>query len=101
MYVKASYRNIDAVWAHLSKRLQSDVGSKERWAEQQRIGTLWYVYFTQMPKAEVTGNMAKVGFKVRETRTGETRLVTGTWECVNEGGEWKLDRLVDEKTESL
>jgi eukaryotic-like serine/threonine-protein kinase len=101
MYVKASYRNIDAVWAHLSKRLQSDVGSKERWAEQQRIGTLWYVYFTQMPKAEVAGNTAKVGFKVRETRTGETRLVTGTWECVNEGGEWKLDRLVDEKTESL
>jgi hypothetical protein len=94
MYVKASYRNIDAVWVHLSKRLQGEVGSKERWAEQQRIGTLSYVYFTQMPKAEVSGNTAKVGFKVLETRTGEVTTVTGTWECVNEDGEWKLDRLV-------
>ena len=101
MYVKASYRNIDAVWAHLSKRLQNEVGSPERWAEQQQLGTLWYVYFVQMPKAEVSGNTAKVGFKVRETRTGEVKLVTGTWECVNEGGEWKLDRLVDEKTETF
>jgi acyl dehydratase len=55
------------------------------------------VYFVQMPSAEVSGDKVKVRFQVRETRTGEsTKLVTGTWELVNEGGEWKLDRLVED-----
>ncbi len=101
MYVEASYQDANRVWPYLSRRLQGEVGSPERWAEQQRLDTLWYVYFVQMPRAEVSGNTAEVDFGVRETRTGEVRLVTGTWECVNEGGEWKLDRLVNEKTEVL
>lgn len=25
-------------------------------------------------------------------------ILSGTWVCVNEGGEWKLDRLEDENT---
>ncbi len=94
MYVEASYQDANRVWPYLSQRLQGEVGSPERWAEQQRFDTLWYVYFVQMPRAKVSGNTAEVNFGVRETRTGEVRLVTGTWECVNEGGEWKLDRLV-------
>jgi serine/threonine protein kinase len=102
MYVAESYQDPKKVWPYLSRRLQNEVGSPEQWAEQERIGTLWYVYFTQMPKAEVLGNMAKVDFKVREDRTGEgATYVTGTWECVNEGGEWKLDRLVGKKTERV
>jgi serine/threonine-protein kinase len=96
MYVKASYQNIDAVWAYLSQRLKDEVGSRERWAEQERLNTLRYVYFVRMPSAEVSGDTAKVRFQVREDRTGEpSKLVTGTWECVNENGEWKLDRLVE------
>ena len=101
MYVEASYQDANRVWPYLSRRLQGEVGSPERWAEQQRLDTLWYVYFVQVPRAEVSGDTAEVDFGVRETRTGEVRLVTGTWECVNEGGEWKLDRLVNEKTEVL
>jgi hypothetical protein len=97
MYRKASFQNIDAVWAHLSQRLKDEVGSPQRWAEQQRLNTLTYVYFNQMPSAEVSGDTAKVRFQVREDRAGEpSKLVTGTWECVNEGGEWKLDRLVED-----
>jgi serine/threonine-protein kinase len=101
MYVKASYRNIDATWAYLSQRLKDEVGSKERWAEQQQFNDLWYVYFTQYPKAKVSGDTAEVSFQVRETHTGAVRLISGTWVCVNEDGEWKLDRLVNQNTQTL
>ena len=93
MYVEASYQNPNRVWPYLSQRLQKEVGSPEQWAKQEQLDRLWYVYFVQMPKAEVSGDTAEVTFQVREIRTGEVRLVSGTWECVNEGGEWKLDRL--------
>jgi serine/threonine-protein kinase len=99
MYVKASYRNIDGAWAYLSKRKQGEEGSPQQWAARERWNTLTYVYFTQMPNAELSGDTAKVRFRVREDRTGEaSRLVTGTWECVNDNGEWKLDRLVEDNT---
>jgi serine/threonine-protein kinase len=95
MYVAESYQDPKKVWPYLSQRLQKEVGSPEQWAQQERIGTLRYVYFTQMPKADVSGDTARVDFTVREDRTGEaSTYVTGTWECVNEDGEWKLDHLV-------
>jgi serine/threonine-protein kinase len=97
MYVQASYQDPNRVWPYLSQRLQDEVGTPERWAERERLNTLTYVYFVQMPSAEVSGDKVKVRFQVRETRTGESpKLVTGTWELVNEGGEWKLDRLVED-----
>ena len=99
MYVQASYQDPNRVWPYLSQRLQDEVGSPEQWAERERLNNLTYVYFTQMPSAEVSGDKASVRFQVRETRTGESpRLVAGTWELVNEGGEWKLDRLVESNT---
>jgi predicted Ser/Thr protein kinase len=101
MYVKESYQDRDASWAYLSQREQNEVGSREQWAAQERLDTFLNVYFVQMPNAEVSGNAAEVGFKVRETRTGEVSLLTGTWECVNEGGEWKLDRLVNQQIQAL
>jgi eukaryotic-like serine/threonine-protein kinase len=101
MYVKESYRDRDASWAYLSQREQNEVGSREQWAKQERLDTFLNVYFVQMPNAEVSGNTAEVGFKVRETRTGEVSLLTGTWECVNEGGEWKLDRLMNQQVQAL
>ena len=101
MYVEESYQNPNRVWPYLSQRLQNEVGSPEQWAKQEQLDRLWYVYFVQMPKAEVSGDTAEVTFQVRENRTGEVRLVSGTWECVNEGGEWKLDRLKNNKTQTL
>ncbi len=96
LYIKNSYRNVDASWAHLSQRLKNEVGSKENWAQREQLSILWDVYFVQMPSAELSGNdTARVAFRVREFRTGGAKLVTGTWECVNEGGEWKLDRFVE------
>ena len=98
MYVQESYQDPNKVWPYLSQRLQNEVGSPQQWAQQEQLNTLTYVYFIQMPSAEVSGNTAKVRFQVRETRTGGSKVVTGTWECVNEGGEWKLDRLVKDNT---
>ncbi len=96
MYVQASYQDPDRVWPYLSQGLQDEVGSPERFMEREQFNNLTYVYFTQMPSAEVSGDTARVRFQVRETRTGESpRLVAGTWELVNEGGEWKLNRLVE------
>jgi eukaryotic-like serine/threonine-protein kinase len=92
MYLQAANRNVDTSWAYLSERKQGEVGSREQWARQ--FDDLSYVYFTQMPKAEVSGNKTNVGFQVKETRNGVPKLKTGVWECVNEGGEWKLDRLL-------
>jgi hypothetical protein len=101
MYVQASYQDPNAVWPYFSQRFQEEAGSPEQWAERERLNTLWYVYFVQMPKAEVSGDTAKVRFQVRENRTGGSTLVSGTWVCVNEDGEWKLDRLEDERTQTL
>jgi hypothetical protein len=69
MYVTASYQDPNAVWPYFSRRFQEEAGSPGRWAEQERLSTLWYVYFTQYPEAEVSGDTAKVRFQVRESRT--------------------------------
>ena len=99
MYVQSSYQDPNRVWPYLSQRLQDEVGSPEQWAERERLNNLTYVYFTQMPSAEISGDKVRVGFQIRETRSGESpRLVGGTWELVNEDGEWKLDRLVESNT---
>ena len=101
MYVEESYRDAEGSYAYLSERLQEEVGSPEQWAERERLGTLWYVYFTRYPQAEVSGEEARVGFTVRQNRTGGARLVSGTWVCVVEDGEWKLDRLEGESSGNL
>ena len=101
MYVEESYRDAEGSYAYLSERLQEEVGSPEQWAEQERLGTLWYVYFTRYPQAEVSGEEARVGFTVRQNRTGGARLVSGTWVCVVEDGEWRLDRLEGESSGTL
>ena len=95
MYVQASYQDPNKVWPYFSRRFQDEEGPPERWAQKEQLSTLSYVYFVQMPSAELSGDKAKVRFQVRETRTGGPKLVSGTWECVNEDGEWKLDRLVE------
>ena len=59
------------------------------------------MYFTQYPEAEVSGERVRVAFKLRETHSAELHRITGTWVGVNEGGEWKLDRLEDEEIEYL
>jgi eukaryotic-like serine/threonine-protein kinase len=101
MYVQESFQTPQTSWAYLSERLQNEVGSPARWAQQEQIYTLYYVYFTRYPEATASGDTAEVGFEVRLDRdTGKKRL-SGTWVCVNEGGEWKLDRLENEKTVPL
>ncbi len=96
LYVKKSYGNVDASWDHLSQRLKNEVGSKENWAQREQLDAFRNVYFVRMPSHEVPGDdMVRINFQVREVRTGGSKLVTGTWECVNEGGEWKLNRFVD------
>ena len=101
MYVEESYQDAEGSYAYLSRRLQEEVGSPEQWAERERLGTLWYVYFTRYPQAEIMGEEARAGFMVRQNRTGESRIVSGTWVCVVEDGEWKLDRLENESSGGL
>jgi serine/threonine-protein kinase len=101
MYVDESYQDAEGSYAYLSRRLQEEVGSPEQWAERERLGTLWYVYFTRYPQAEIMGEEARAGFMVRQNRTGESRIVSGTWVCVVEDGEWKLDRLENESSGGL
>jgi serine/threonine-protein kinase len=101
MYIKASYRNFDTAWAYLSQRKQNEEGSKERWAERQKFNDLWYVYFPQMPKATASGDEVRVAFTLEETHSADKRVTTGSWVGINEGGEWKLDRLETANTKTL
>ena len=57
--------------------------------------------FTSYPTATVSGNTAEVGFAVRLDHTWGSELLSGTWVCVVEDGEWKLDRLENETTQPL
>jgi eukaryotic-like serine/threonine-protein kinase len=98
MYVQQSYQRPETSWEFLSDRLQDQIGSPEQWAEQEQIYDLWYVYFTQVPQATLTGDTAEVTFEVRLDRTWGEELLSGTWVCVVEDGEWKLDRLENEET---
>jgi len=101
MYYQASFRNAEAAWSYLSESKQQEEGSVEQWVQEEQINTLTYMYFTQYPQAEASGEEARVNFQVREIRIGGVRLVTGTWVCIVEGGAWKLDRLEDEETQNL
>jgi eukaryotic-like serine/threonine-protein kinase len=98
MYVEESFQTPETSWVYLSERLQREVGSPEQWAEQEQIYDLYYVYFTQYPSATVSGDTAEVTFEVRLDRSAGQELLSGTWVCVVEGGEWKLDRLENEQT---
>jgi serine/threonine-protein kinase len=101
MYYEESFRRAEASWSYLSERLQREVGSPEQWAEHEDIYTFTYMYFTQYPQAMISGDMAEVGFEVRLDHTWGSELLSGTWVCVVEDGEWKLERLENEATQPL
>jgi eukaryotic-like serine/threonine-protein kinase len=98
MYVQESYQTPETSWAFLSERLQNEIGSPEEWAAQEDIYTLTYVYFPELPTAEITGDEARVAFRVRLDRETGSEFLSGTWVCVVEDGTWKLDRLEGEQT---
>ncbi|HEX2728104.1 MAG TPA: serine/threonine-protein kinase [Rubrobacteraceae bacterium] len=92
MYVSAGANDDYArSWSYLSERYKRDVGSLEEW--RKRYESVSYVFFPSSPTAKVVGDKAEVEFEVQETRDGGTKTVSGKWVCVNEGGEWRLDRL--------
>jgi serine/threonine-protein kinase len=93
LYYQESFNRVDASWAYLSERLQNEIGSPERWAEREDIYTFTYMEFTSLPVARAVGDTAEVTFEVRLDHTWGSESLSGTWVCVNEGGEWKLDRL--------
>jgi hypothetical protein len=96
MYIDQSYRRVDATWAALSGRLQEQIGSRERWAEQEDLYTFEYMEYISVPEATASGETARVAFEARLDHEWGSEILSGTWVCVNEGGEWKLDRLEDE-----
>jgi hypothetical protein len=96
MYVNQSYRRVDATWAALSGRLQEEVGSRERWTEQEDLYTFEYMEYVSVPEATASGETARVAFEARLDHEWGSEILSGTWVCVNEDGEWKLDRLEDE-----
>jgi eukaryotic-like serine/threonine-protein kinase len=93
-----SFARPEGSWAFLSQRLQNEIGSPEQWAEQEDIYTFTYMEFTSYPAATVSGDTAEVAFEVRLDHTWGSELLSGTWVCVVESGEWKLDRLENEET---
>jgi hypothetical protein len=101
MYYEMSFARPDTSYAYLSKRLQNEIGSVQQWAQQEDIYTFTYMEFTQYPVAEVSGDTADVTFAVRLDHTWGSELLSGTWVCVVENGEWKLDRLENESVQTL
>jgi tRNA A-37 threonylcarbamoyl transferase component Bud32 len=101
MYYQMSFARAEASWAYLSQRLQNEIGSVEQWAQQEDIYTFTYMIFTSYPTATVSGDTAEVDFEVRLDHTWGSELLSGTWVCVVENGEWKLDRLENERTQPL
>jgi serine/threonine protein kinase len=93
LYYQESFNRVDASWVYLSERLQNKIGSPERWAEREDIYTFTYMEFTSYPVVRAVGDTAEVTFEVRLDHTWGSESLSGTWVCVNEGGEWKLDRL--------
>ena len=96
MYVDQSYQRVDATWAALSGRLQEEIGSKEQWAQQEDLYTFEYMEYISVPEATASGDRARVAFEARLDHTWGSEILSGTWVCENEDGEWKLDRLEDE-----
>jgi len=101
MYVQGSYGNADASRGYLSQRMQeSEEGSQERWEERFVGDTIWRMWFSQPPVAQVSGETAEVQFHLNEVHDVERRIITGTATCVVEDGTWKVDSL-EEETRSL
>ena len=98
LYYQESFNRVDASWAYLSERLQNKIGSPERWAEREDIYTFTFMEFTSYPVARAVDDTAEVTFEVRLDHTWGSESLSGTWVCVNEGGEWKLDRLENAQT---
>ena len=98
MYVDQSYQRVGTTWAALSGRLQDEVGSQQRWAEQQDLYTFEYMEYVSVPAATASGSEARVAFEARLDHTWGSEVLSGTWVCVVEDGEWKLDRLENERT---
>jgi hypothetical protein len=98
LYYQMSFNNVDATWALLSPRLQDEIGSPAQWEQQQDIYSFKYMKFTSYPKASAAGDTAEVTFEVRLDRTSGSEYLSGTWVCVNDDGEWKLDELENERT---
>jgi serine/threonine-protein kinase len=101
LYREEAFQRAETSFALLSERLQEEVGSPEQWAQQEDLYTFASMYFTQLPQATVSGDTAEVRFEVRLEHTWGSELLSGTWVCVVEGGEWKLDRLENETTTPL
>ncbi|MDQ3639636.1 MAG: serine/threonine protein kinase [Actinomycetota bacterium] len=101
MYVQGSYGNVDASREYLSQRMQeSEEGSQERWEERFVGDTIWRMWFSRPPVAQVSGETAEVQFQLNEIHDVERRIITGTATCVVEDGTWKVDSL-EEETRSL
>ena len=98
LYYQMSFNRVDVTWDYLSERLQDEIGSPEQWAEREDIYTFTYMKFTSYPVARDAGDTAEVTFEVRLDHTWGSESLSGTWVCVNEGGEWKLDRLENAQT---
>ena len=98
MYVNQSYQRVDATWAVLSSRLQDEIGSPDQWAEQEDLYTFEYMEYITVPAAAAAGDEARVSFEARLDHTWGSEILSGTWVCVVENGQWKLDRLEDEET---
>jgi hypothetical protein len=101
MYYQESFARAEESWSYLSQRLQNEVGSVEQWAQQEDIYTFTYMEFTSSPTATVSGDTARVTFEVRLDHTWGSELLSGTWVCAVEDGQWKLDRLENEHTVAL
>jgi tRNA A-37 threonylcarbamoyl transferase component Bud32 len=98
MYYEMSFARPETSFAFLSERLQREVGSTAQWAEQEDIYSFTYMEFTEYPNATASGETAEVAFAVRLDRTYGSELLSGTWVCVVEDGEWRLDRLENEQS---
>jgi hypothetical protein len=97
LYYEMSFNNVNGTWSMLSSRLQGEIGSPQQWEQQEDIDTFTYMRFTSYPVAKAAGEEAEVTFVVRLDHTWGSESLSGTWVCVNEDGEWKLDRLENEK----
>jgi hypothetical protein len=98
LYYQESFNRVDASWALLSERLQDQIGSPEKWAEREDIYTFTYMKFTSYPVARAAGDTAEATFEVRLDHTWGSESLSGTWVCVNQDGEWKLDHLENAQT---
>ncbi len=98
LYIDESYRETQTTWDALSSRLRGEIGSPQEWAQRERINTFTDMYYIQVPKAVAAGDEAEVRFEAELFREEGSEILSGTWVCVNEDGEWKLDRLEDKKS---